>query len=58
LPTRADEERHHSRRTVAAFDHGLGPTLYTNLATWHCSSAIFADGFESGTIAAWSRTVP
>jgi hypothetical protein len=43
---------------LATFDHGLGPTLYTNLATWHCSSAIFADGFESGTIAAWSRTVP
>ena len=56
---------------LAAFDHGIGPTLYAgggfstagglpsgDIAAWRCPVAIFADGYESSDTSAWSLTVP
>jgi hypothetical protein len=52
---------------LAAWDDGSGPALYAggnfstagglpsrNIARWLCTARLFADGFESGDVSAWS----
>jgi hypothetical protein len=56
---------------LAVFDDGDGPALYAggsfegagglpsrNIARWACVPPVFADGFESGDLSAWSGAVP
>lgn len=56
---------------LVTFEDAGGPALYVGgsfttagglpsarVAAWRCAGAIFADGFESGTMAGWSDTVP
>jgi hypothetical protein len=56
---------------LGVYDDGDGPALYVgghfdgaggvpsrNIAKWACAAPVFADGFESGDLSAWSGTVP
>jgi hypothetical protein len=56
---------------LAVYDDGSGPALYVgghfdgaggvpsrNIAKWACAAPVFADGFESGDLSAWSGAVP